>query len=54
LQEAQKTPDISKLVDNLRIVKTMMPNCPVLNPDKKYIIKNFSKAVLIEGSSEIV
>ncbi len=51
LQEAQKTPDISKLVDNLRIVKTMIPNYPVLNPDKNYIIKNFSKAVLIEGSS---
>lgn len=54
LQEAQKTPDISKLVENLRIVKTMIPNYPVLNPDNKYIIKNFSKAVLIEGSSEIV
>jgi voltage-gated potassium channel len=54
LQEAQKTPDISKLVDNLRIVKTMIPNYPVLNPDKNYLIKNFSKAVLIEGSSEIV
>lgn len=52
LQEAQKTPDISRLVDNLRMVKSMMSNYPVLNPKKSYIIKNFSKAVLIEGSTE--
>ncbi len=51
LEEAQKTPDISLLVTNLKEVKTLTPNQPVLNPDGEYVIKKYSKAIVIEGSS---
>ncbi len=49
LREAQKTPDISKLVDNLKTVKELIANQPVINPDPAYTIKKFSKAIIIEG-----
>ncbi|MCU0822344.1 MAG: ion channel [Spirochaetes bacterium] len=50
LREAQKTADISRLVDNLKTVKTLVANLPVINPEPEYIIKNYSKAIIIEGS----
>ncbi len=49
LQEAQKTPDISKLVGNLKTVKTLLPNLPVIHPEPDYTIKNYAKAIVIEG-----
>ena len=49
IQEAQKTPDISKLVDNLKNVKTLVANQPVINPLPEYVIKEYSKAIIIEG-----
>ncbi|MDY6933937.1 MAG: ion channel [Spirochaetota bacterium] len=49
LQEAQKTPDISKLVDNLKMVKSLLPNLPVINPQADYLIKKYSKAIIIDG-----
>ncbi len=51
IREAQKTPDISTLVDNLRTVKTLSANEPVLNPATDYIIKKYTKAIVIEGKS---
>ena len=48
LAEAQKTPDISKLVENLQNVKKLVPNKPVLNPGADYIIKKNSKAIVIK------
>ena len=47
LNEAQKTPDISTLVDNLQKVKELKANNPVLNPGFDYIVKNNSMAILI-------
>lgn len=47
LQEVQKTPDISKLVVNLQLVKKIFPNDPIINPGKNYIIKKNSKAIII-------
>jgi len=47
LKEAQKTPDISKLVDNLQNVKRIKPNDPVINPGDDYIMKPHSKAIVI-------
>lgn len=47
LREAQKTPDISKLVKNLAQVKTLISNNPVLNPPTDYILKSHSLAVII-------
>lgn len=47
LSEAQKTPDISKLVENLQSVKKLFPNKPVLNPGDDYVIKNHSMAIVV-------
>ncbi len=49
LREAQKTPDISKLVDNLKYVKQMEPNKPVINPSLNYTIQDYSRCILIVG-----
>ncbi len=47
LKEAQKTPDISKLVDNLHLIKKIKPNDPIINPGNKYTIKKNSRAIII-------
>jgi len=47
LSDAQKTADISKLVENLQSVKTIIPNNPVLNPGDEYIVKKNSKAIVV-------
>ncbi len=52
LREAQKTADIARLVDNLKTVKTLVPNLPVINPEPEYIIKNYSRAIIIEGRNK--
>ncbi len=49
IEQAQKTPDISMLVDSLKSVKTMTANKPVINPSQDYIIGKHSKAIIIEG-----
>jgi len=48
LREAQKTPDISKLVENLKKVKTIVSNKPNLQPDDDYIIPKNSVAIILE------
>ncbi|MFO7848805.1 MAG: potassium channel family protein [Spirochaetia bacterium] len=48
LNEAQMTPDISKLVENLKGVKQLVPNRSVMNPGKEYTVKKNSKAIVIE------
>ncbi|WP_318661394.1 ion channel [Treponema sp.] len=50
LAEAQKNPDMEKIVSNLRKVKTLKSNIPVFNPDDEYIIPDSSKAIFIHGS----
>jgi len=47
LKEAQKIPDISKLVDNLQQIKKIKPNDPIINPGDNYILKKHSKAIII-------
>ncbi len=47
LTEAQKTPDISKIVQNLQKVKELKANNPVLNPGFDYLIKENSMAIII-------
>ena len=44
----RKTPDISKLIDSLKQVKTLLPNLPVINPAPDYEIKKYTKAIIIE------
>jgi len=53
LAEAQKTPDISRLVENLQMVKKLYPNKPVLNPGDNYLVKGNSKAIIIPGSAHV-
>jgi len=47
IRDAQKTPDISQLIDSLHAVKTMENNHANLHPDDDYIIPKNAYAVLI-------
>jgi voltage-gated potassium channel len=48
LRDAQKTANISKIVDNLQKVKMMKNNNPVFNPSDDYVIPDHSIAILVE------
>lgn len=47
IREAQKTADIGKLVENLRIAKQLEHNQPRLNPEDGYAVPPNSLAVLV-------
>jgi len=47
IRDAQKTPDISQLINSLHAVKTMENNYANLHPDDDYIIPKNSYAILI-------
>lgn len=49
LRQAQKTPDMKKLVANLKAVKEIRCNYPVLNPSGHYQILEGSMAIVIEN-----
>ncbi len=49
LREAQKNPDIKKIVDNLKKVKTLKSNEPVLTPPNDFIIQKNTKAIIVRG-----
>lgn len=49
LQEAQKTPDVARLVANLQAVKELRGNQPVFNPGPDYLIRPNSRAILIRS-----
>lgn len=49
LSAAQKTPDISQIVENLRQVKELRANNPHLNPGFDYTIKEYSMAIIVGG-----
>jgi voltage-gated potassium channel len=48
LRQAQKTPDMSRLVQNLRSIKELKCNHPVFKPDAEYVVKEGSMAIVIE------
>ena len=52
LAEAQKNPDMEKIVANLKKVKTLKSNIPVFNPADDYAIPESSKAIFIHGRKE--
>ncbi|MCR5046740.1 MAG: NAD-binding protein [Treponema sp.] len=52
LAEAQKNPDMEKIVSNLKKVKTLKSNIPVFNPSDDYIIPDSSKAIFICGEQD--
>lgn len=47
LRDAQKTSFVNTLVDNLKRVKTMVPNRPVLNPKDDYVVREGSLAIVL-------
>jgi voltage-gated potassium channel len=49
LREAQKNPDIKSIVDNLKKVKTLKSNEPVLTPASDFVIQKNTKAILVRG-----
>jgi hypothetical protein len=51
LRQAQKTPDVGRLVQNLRSVKELRCNFPVFNPAPEYILPEGAMAILIETQS---
>ncbi len=48
LREAQKTSDVSQLVNNLQKVKGLETNRPVLVPSDDYVLQKHSKAIVLE------
>ncbi|MCF7928836.1 MAG: NAD-binding protein [Spirochaetales bacterium] len=48
LREAQKTSDVSRLVNNLQEVKTMEVNRPLLLPANDYVIQQYSRLIVLE------
>jgi voltage-gated potassium channel len=52
LREAQKTSDVSKLVNNLTEVKKLEVNRPILQPDDEYIIPPYARGIILERTPE--
>ena len=48
LRQAQKTPDMGRLVQNLRSVKELKCNSPVFNPGEAHRVLEGSMAIVIE------
>jgi voltage-gated potassium channel len=48
LREAQKTSDVSRLVNNLQKVKGLEVNRPVLVPADDYVLQKHAKAIVLE------
>ncbi len=51
IREAQKNPDISSLIPTLREAKNLTANAPVINPPSDYAIRQYTRAIVIVGSS---
>jgi len=52
LAEAQKNPDMEKIVSNLKKVKMLKSNIPVFNPPDGYIVPESSKAIFIRAKMD--
>lgn len=53
LREAQKNPDVKKIVDNLKKVKLLKSNEPLLTPSDDYIILPNTKAIFVKGKKNV-
>jgi voltage-gated potassium channel len=51
LREAQKNPNIAQIIPELKTVKTLTANNPVINPPADYQIKKHSVGIVIAGST---
>ncbi len=52
LAEAQKNPNVEKIVANLKKVKTLRSNLPNFAPSDDYVIPDNSKAIFIQRSTD--
>jgi voltage-gated potassium channel len=52
LRKAQKTPDVRKLVENLKAVKGIRCNHPVFNPLPNYVVPEGALAIVVENEGE--
>ncbi len=52
LREAQKNPDINKVIDNLQKVKSLKSNDPIFVPANDFVIPKNSKAIFVRGKAE--
>lgn len=52
LREAQKNPDVNKVIDNLRKVKLLVSNQPLLCPDDSTVIQPNTKVILVKGKKQ--
>lgn len=52
LREAQKNPDVKKIVDNLKKVKLLKSNEPLFAPSDDYIILPNTKAIFVKGKKK--
>ncbi len=50
LAEAQKNPDISKLVPELKSIKSIEANKPVINPRTDYLVDRYTRAIIVRGA----
>lgn len=49
LREAQKNPDVKKIVTNLQKVKLLKSNAPILAPSDDVMIQQSTKAIFVKG-----
>ncbi len=49
LREAQKNPDVKKIVSNLQKVKLLKSNAPLLAPSDDVVIQQSTKAIFVRG-----
>ena len=54
LQQAQKNADLAKAIPELRNVKSLLGNNPILHPDDTYIITRFCRGIIIERTAVCV
>lgn len=53
LREAHKDPDVKKVINNLKKVKTLKSNEPLLTPPESFVIQKNTKAILVKGKKII-
>jgi hypothetical protein len=51
LREAQKTSDVSQLIQNLQAVKGLEVNRPVFLPGDDYVVQSHALAIVLERAS---
>ena len=51
LRETQKNPDLERIISDLRTIKDLEANVPIINPPPDYRIKKYSRGIVIGGST---